>query len=53
MAEGDLIAISITEERDDGMELYQVDFYTADKDYDYEIEKTSGRSCLSTRRSTI
>ena len=43
VAEGDLIAISITEERDDGMELYQVDFYTADKDYDYEIEKTSGQ----------
>lgn len=38
-----LIAVKITEDRDDGMELYDVDFYTADRDYEYEIAKTSGQ----------
>lgn len=43
VAEAGLIAVIVTEERDDGMDLYQVDFYTAEKDFEYEIEKTSGR----------
>ena len=38
-----LIAVKITEDRDDDMELYDVDFYTADRDYEYEIAKTSGQ----------
>ena len=38
-----LIAVKITEDRDDGMDLYDVDFYTADRDYEYEIAKTSGQ----------
>ncbi len=43
VAESGLIAVIVTEERDDGMDLYQVDFYTAEKDFEYEIEKNSGR----------
>lgn len=42
ITEADTIALTVKTDYDDGVSVYEVDIYTADMDYDYEISTTDG-----------
>lgn len=43
VSEGEITHIRVKLEQDDGIMIYDVKFYTADYEYDYEIDAASGR----------
>ena len=42
ITEADTIAIAVKQERDDGVSIYNVDIYTADRDYEYDVAVADG-----------
>ena len=40
---GDVTFTTAKSEKDDGRFVYEVDFYTADREYDYEIDAATGK----------
>lgn len=42
LTEADTIAIAVKQERDDGVSVYNVDIYTADRDYEYDVAVADG-----------
>ena len=42
ITEADTIAIAVKQERDDGVSIYNVDLYTADRDYEYDVAVADG-----------
>lgn len=43
VAETDVTAMQVRKEIDDGIEQYDIEFYTKDREYDYEIEVATGK----------
>lgn len=42
LREGDVTFLEVRSDRDDGMELYEISFYTATAEYDYEVYAADG-----------
>lgn len=42
VAEADVTGIRVEKDRDNGRDVYDVEFYAGDKEYDYEIDRTTG-----------
>lgn len=42
VAEADVTGLRVKEDRDDGRYIYEVQFYVQNKEYDYDIDATSG-----------
>lgn len=42
VSSNDVAAVRVKKEIDDGVEFYEVEFYTAEKEYDYEIKISDG-----------
>lgn len=42
VSESDISGIRIEKDRDDGKTIYEVDFYVQNKEYDYDIDTTTG-----------
>ena len=40
---GDITFTTAKVEKDDGRSVYEIDFYTADREYDYEIDAATGK----------
>lgn len=42
IAEADIKGLRIEKDREDGYYVYEVDFYSGNKEYDYKIDQTTG-----------
>lgn len=43
LLDSEISRLHIKLERDDGIQVYEVDFYSGEREYDYEIDAISGR----------
>lgn len=43
LAESEISGLRIKQERDDGIQKYEVDFYSNSREYDYDIDAISGK----------
>lgn len=42
IAEADVKGLRIEKDREDGYYVYEVEFYSGDKEYDYKVDQTTG-----------
>ena len=42
MNEKDVASIQLTKDKENGKDVYSIEFYTKDKKYDYDIDRSTG-----------